>query len=189
MKRNLFYTFFLLAGVVLVGTACNSNTYARLRAQEDKIIANYLSRNNLQIHTTLPGDDQWGERDYYKVPGYDNLYFHLISRGDSVWMNPDSIEEDMTVMPNEEIIMRYKKYELTEGADTISYWTTLDEPYPYEFHYLNLTDCEAQGWHEAVRLMKYPNSQCIMIVPSKQGFTADQMSVTPYGYIMKFKTK
>ena len=41
----------------------------------------------------------------------------------------------------------------------------------------------------AVKLMKYTDAQCEIIVPSKLGFTEDQTSVTPYVYILKIKVK
>ena len=72
----------MLIGIALWLTGCTGNTYSHLRNQEDKLIANYISRNNLNILRTEPANDYvWGEKDYYKVVGYDNLYFHLISRG------------------------------------------------------------------------------------------------------------
>ena len=52
-----------------------------------------------------------------------------------------------------------------------------------------MSSCEAQGWHMAVKLMKYSDSECEVIVPSKLGFDAEQMSVTPYVYIMRIKVK
>ena len=82
-------------------------------------------------------------------------------------------------------------------SDTMSYWTTLNQANPYEFYY-GVTSgvatgytsiCECVGWHEAVRLMKYPDSECMIIVPSKQGFDADETSVTPYGYRLKILVK
>ena len=187
-KCNIILLLSVVVAMVCAG--CSSNTYSRLRAEEDKIIDNYLSRNNIKVLTKLPEDDKWGEKDYYKVPGYDDLYFHLISRGDSVWVDPVTNDTtDLDIIANDLIVVRYKQFELKENADTLSYWTTLDKAYPYEFHYRNTSDCEAVAWHEAVRLMEYPDSQCEIIVPSKQGFNADQMSVTPYGYIMKIKVK
>ena len=78
---------------------------------------------------------------------------------------------------------------LKENADTMSYWTTLDQAYPREFHFNNTVDCECIGWHVAVKLMKYSDAQCEIIVPSKLGFTEDQTSVTPYVYILKIKIK
>ena len=199
MKNNLFLW---LVGIALIATGCANNTYNNLRNQEDRLIANYLSRNNLVILKEEPDVNHvWTEKEYYQVRGYDNLYFHLIKRGDSIRIDsisPQNVDTiDMTILRNDVIVTRYKKFGLTENTDTLSYWTTLDQAYPYEFFY-GITSgvasgytqiCEAIGWHEAVKLMKYPNSQCQIIVPSKQGFDADQTSVTPYVYIMKIQVK
>ena len=191
MKKILILVFL---GALLLITGCSQNTYSRLRDKEDKLIANYISRNGLNILKEEPADDYvWGEKDYLKVPGYDNYYFHLIERGDSIRIDSVSPGEfdtiDLTIEANALIVLRYKQFELTENADTISYWTTLDQAYPYEFHFRNLADCEAVGWHLAVQYMKYPDSQCAIIQPSKLGFSAEQNTVTPYGYIMKIKVK
>lgn len=181
MKKTILL---LLIGMAMIATGCNSNTYSRLRDKEDKLIKNYLSRNNINILTEEPDEDYvWGEKDYYKVSGYDDLYFHLCKQGDTTY----------TVKVNDVIVARYKKFELTEDPDTVSYWTTLDQAHPYEFYY-GITSgtsdgytsiCESIGWHEAVRLMKHPRAECEVIVPSKQGFSDDETSVTPYVYIIR----
>ena len=177
MKRIIFFGFI---GMSLLIAGCSNNTYSDLRKKEDKLIANYISRNGLQILKEEPDEDYvWGEKEYYQVQGYDDFYFHLIQKGDTA----------QEVITNDLIIVRYKKFALTEGADTLSYWTTLDQAYPYEFHYGNTSECDAPGWHVAVKLMKYADAQCEFICPSKLGFTSDNSSVTPYVYIMKFKIK
>lgn len=191
MKKKIVY---LLMVVVAVATGCNNNTYSNLRDKEDKLIANYISRNGLVIVNEEPAMDHvWGEKEYYKVKGYDNFYFHLISRGDSIYVDSISPTQqdtlDLTIVANDVIIMRYKQFALTENADTLSYWTTLEQAYPYEFHYFNTSDCECVAWHLAVQLMKYPDSQCEIIVPSKLGFSNEQSTVTPYVYILKIKVK
>lgn len=191
MKKSILLW---LVGVVIIAAGCNGNTYSRLRDKEDRLIANYLSRNNYTIVTEEPDENHvWGEKEFYKVKGVDNLYFRLISRGDSVLV--DSLSNgkkdtlDLSIVANDVIIARYKRWELTENADTLSYWTTLEQAYPYEFHYLNTTECEAVAWHLAVGLMKYPNSICEIIVPSKLGFSAEQSTVTPYAYLLKINVK
>ncbi len=191
MKKSILLS---LVSLIIIASGCSSNTYSRLRDQEDRLIANYISRNNLQILKEEPSIDHvWGEKEYYKVTGVDNFYFHLISRGDSVrydTISPTKIDTvDLEIIPNDLIVARYKKFGLTENADTLSYWSTLDQSYPYEFHYTNLSECEATAWHLAIRLMKYPESVCEIIVPSKLGFNAEQSSVTPYVYILKIKVK
>lgn len=196
------YVFYLLLGAGIVLSGCNGNSYSRLRDKEDKLIDNYISRNNINVLTEEPSIDYvWGEKDYYEIQGYDRLYFHLVSRGDSVLIDTlsdgSTVKRDQSIVLNDIIVTRYKKFGLTEVADTLNYWTTLNQANPYEFFY-GITSgtatgytsiCEAIGWHEAVRLMQYPNSECIIIVPSKQGFDADNTSVTPYGYRMKIKVK
>jgi len=181
MKKTIL---FLLIGIAMIGTGCNSNTYSKLRDQEDKLIKNYLSRHDINVLTEEPDENYvWGEKDYYKVSGYDDLYFHLRKQGDTTY----------TVKVYDVVVARYKKFELTEDPDTLNYWTTLDQAHPYEFYYGitsgtsdGLTSvCESIGWHEAVRLMKHPRAECEIIVPSKQGFSDDETSVTPYVYIIK----
>ena len=176
MKKTLL---FVLAGLTLMVCSCSQNTYSSLRNKEDKLIANYISRQGLHILQEEPAlDYEWGEKDFYKVAGYDNFYFHLRHRGDSA-----------DIVPNDEIVTRYKKFQLMENADTLSYWTILDQAYPYTFLYGNLSSCEAEAWHVAVRLMKHSDAQCEVLVPSKLGFVDDQSSVTPYMYILKIKVK
>ena len=178
MKKILFL---VLIAMSLIIAGCASNAYSSQRRQEDRLIENYISRNKLNILKTLPPDDYvWGEKDYYQIPGVDDLYFRLVARGDT---------SGYKVVSNDLIVARYKKFALTENADTLSYWTTLNQPHPMEFHLDNLTECEAEGWHRAIKLMKYSDSQCELIVPSKQGFVEDQTSVTPYVYILKIKIK
>lgn len=191
MRKNILY---LVMTVLCVATGCNNNTYSNLRNKEDKLIANYISRNGLVILTEEPATDYvWGEKEYYKVQGYDNFYFHLISRGDSVYIDSISPTKqdtvDLSIVLNDVIIARYKQFALTENADTLSYWTTLEQAYPYEFHYGNTSECECVAWHLAVKMMKFPDSQCEIIVPSKLGFSNEQSTVTPYVYILKIKVK
>lgn len=191
MRKNIL---FLVMTVLCVATGCNNNTYSNLRNKEDKLIANYISRNGLVILTEEPTTDYvWGEKEYYKVQGYDNFYFHLISRGDSVYIDSISPTKqdtvDLSIVLNDVVIARYRQFALTENADTLSYWTTLEQAYPYEFHYGNTSECECVAWHLAVKMMKYPDSQCEIIVPSKLGFSNEQSTVTPYVYILKIKVK
>lgn len=192
MKKNVFAI--LLFGIALTLIGCNDNTYNALRKKENKLIKNYIERNELVILEEEPAVDYvWGEKEYYKVKGYDDLYFHLITRGDSV--RYDTISESKVdtisqqIIEGDMIVARYKKFELTENADTISYWTTLDQANPVQFHYLNTSECDIVGWHLAIRLMKYPESQCQVLVPSKLGSSNDQSTVTPYMYILKIKVK
>lgn len=182
--KKLYFFLLMTTGMLIAG--CSANTYSSLRGHEDALIGDFIRRNELNIIYELPEDDKWGEKDYYKVPNgvygnYDDLYFHLIQRGDA----------EREIAYNDIVVARYKKFQLEEGADTISYWNTNDMVAPMEFIYGPISGtgkiCESIGWQEAVRLMKYPGSQCQMIIPSKQGFNDDEMTVTPYAYIIKIQ--
>jgi len=193
MKKIIYM---LIALAAIVSTGCNNNTYSRLRESEDRLIANYISRNNLVILNEEPAENHvWAENEYYDMPvsGYGHFYFHLISRGPSFRIDSISPTEkdtvELDIVAGELIVARYKKFGLQEDPDTMSYWTTLDQAYPMEFHYGAMTECESAAWQAAIRLMHYPDSQCQLIVPSKMGFNAEQLSVTPYGYILKIKVK
>lgn len=177
MNKNIFL---LLAGVAFILAGCNGNTYSDLRKKEDKLIANYISRNNLVILTEEPDSAHvWAEKEYYKVRGYDNFYYHQILKGDTA----------QEIVTNDVIVPRYKKFSLEENADTLSYWTTLDQAYPLEFHYGNTSELDIIAWHLAIKQMKYAESQCEIIVPSKLGSSNDQTTVTPYVYILSIKVK
>ena len=54
MKKTILM---LLIGLGLMTAGCTSNTYSRLRDKEDKLIANYISRNGLQIIEEEPAED------------------------------------------------------------------------------------------------------------------------------------
>lgn len=182
--------FFLTVVACFALVSCNKNSYSAQRKAENKLIENYISRQNINVLTEEPAEDyQWAENDYLLVPGYDNFYFHPRSKGDSLLIeNGDTTRLD-PIASQELVVMRYKKFALTENADTLSYWSTLNQAYPTEFQYGNTSSCEATGWHVAVRYMKYTDAECQIICPSKMGFSADQNSVTPYCYIMKMKIK
>jgi hypothetical protein len=45
------------------------------------------------------------------------------------------------------------------------------------------------GWQVALKYMKYTDSQCKIICPSKMGFSEENSAVTPYGYDLKIKIK
>lgn len=172
-----------LPAMMMALVACNNNSYSKNLSAEKKLIENYMSRNGYRILDELPEVGQWGEKDYYRVPSTstDYCFFHLVNMGDTA---------KKTVTAGELVVLRYRQYTLTEPADTANYWTTLDSAYPTEFnYYTDNTGASCAGWQLAIGLMKYPEAECKIIVPSKLGFSRDQNSVIPYGYDMKMKIK
>lgn len=175
MKR--IFPILALAGLVFL-VSCNNNSYSKQLKDEKKLIAAYIERNNIHIISEEPEDGVWGENDYLEIDDY--LYFHLVRRGDV----------NQEIEARDDVLLRYKRYTLTEPSDTISYWTTNESPSPIQFQYAVSSSSACSGWQQAVKYMKYHESQAKIICPSKLGFTEEQSTVTPYGYdlyIMKKK--
>lgn len=170
-----------LAGLLVLAlslTSCQGNTYAKLLKKEKQKISDYIDREGIRVVDELP--KVWGEKDYYAVPGYDNLYVHFIEQ--------DTTQKEVVL--GQTILVRYKKYSLDSYSDTIRYWTTDDGAEPITFQLGNSADqYYCQGWTAAIVTMKHNGGHCRIICPSKLGFVDDNSSVTPYGYELKFKIK
>ena len=182
MKHRIGFIICLLC---LLASCNNTTTYSRQLDAEKKLIKDYIARNELNILTKWPESGYvWGEKDYALIPGYDNLYFHLVDSGD--------VTSD-TLSYSDEIIFRFRKYTLNAYADTISYWSTLDGSEPVSFSLSNYSTsawtstCACVGVAKALEYMKYKNSESKIICPSKLGVLTDGNSVTPYGYDIKIK--
>ncbi len=178
MMKRLWIIGASFLAIILVG--CKGTTYSKLLKDEKNLIKNYISDHGIRVLDEMP--EVWGENDYYAIPGYDNIYIHIITD-----------EIDSTSKPAElgdKIVLRYKKYSLKPYSDTIRYWTTDDGGAPVELQLGNATDpFYCAGWTLAIQTMKYSGGHCHLICPSKLGFVEDNSSVTPYGYELKFKIK
>ena len=167
----------ILVGIVLlVASGCNSNIYSEQLKKERKLIESYIARHGLIIVDTLPAADQWEENIYYRVPEGDNCYFHMVALGDTTF---PEIEK------NDPVLLRFKRYTLDEYPDTLSNWGTMDSADPIKLEYMVNSETSCTGWQVALKYMKYPYSQCKIIVPSKMGFREENSTVTPYGYELK----
>ncbi|MBQ7530598.1 MAG: DUF4827 family protein [Paludibacteraceae bacterium] len=172
------YTILSCLLLLLIGAnSCNQNSYSAKRAEEDKLIADFIQRQNIRIIYEEPEDGVWGEKDYLKVPAYDDLYFHLEHAGD----------DSYTVKQGDKILVRYIRYTLNVIADTARYMTTAEQAYPTEFAYGTDYTTAPIGWHVAVQYMKHSGAACKIICPSKQGLDAEKNTVTPYGYDMQIQ--
>ena len=166
--------------LLLIGaTSCNQNSYSAKRNAEDKLIADFIKRQNINVIYEEPEATPWGAKDYLKVPGYDDLYFHLDETGD----------ESYEVKQNDKILVRYIRYTLDAVADTARFMNTTEQAYATEFAYLIDYTSAPVGWHVAVAYMKHSGASCKIICPSKQGLDEEKSSVTPYGYDMQIKIK
>lgn len=174
MKRISYLIFLTLLTCLIISSCSDTKTYAELLNSEKVLIANFVKRNNINVLKSFPADDAWGPNDYVLTSS--GLYFHLVSPGTGT----DTLALSNVVVP------RFKQYTLTEVSDTISNWTTIDYAYPTDFVYGDYTkSCVA--FHEAASHMKRNESEAKIIVPSKIGFNADMLTVTPYGYDLRIK--
>jgi hypothetical protein len=177
MKRLSFF-FFLVFIISLVTSSCGNNTktFAQSLDEEQALINAYIKRNNINVLSSFP-KGKWGDNDYVKTSS--GLYFHLVDSGNTA-IKGDTIKLTNTVVP------RFKQYALALNSDTIFNWTTIDYAYSPDFSYGTTTE-SCKAFHEAVSYMKRNDSQAKLIVPSSLGFSAEQNSVTPYGYTFKIK--
>jgi hypothetical protein len=181
MKKMIYFALLLM-----VASACNDNknVYSELLKEETELIEAYILRQGIEVIESDSMPEVWGENDYWKVPEYDNYYFHLVQQGDTM---PSA--EEAEVQAKDQILLRFKRYSLDVYADTLSNWNTLDNPNPVKFQYLVNSEDACDGWQLAVQYMKYNNAQCKIICPSKMGFSEENSSVTPYAYDLKIIIK
>lgn len=168
----------LLLSIVFVLIGCNNNTYSDDLKEEQQLIENFIQRQGIQVVTEEP--EEWGDNVYWKLPDYDNYYFHLVQRGDTTSAELEA---------KDKVLLRYRQYTLDAYADTISYWTTLDSPNPVELQYMVSSQASCTGWQLALQYMKYSGAECKIICPSKLGFTDQNSNVIPFGYDMKIQIK
>ena len=169
----LLFLCLLLAG-------CKGDTYSKQIQQENKIIDNYITREGIHILSEEPAlkhGQSWGAKDYVALEGYDHLYFHLSSPVDTLAKK---------ISAGDHVNLRYIKYGLGTYSDTVSRWTTDDAGEPIDLVVGDYSDTEScVGWHLAIIHMGYSGAECKIICPSTAGFSADNSSVTPYGYDIK----
>ena len=175
MKKISIYIV-LFMGVALA--SCNNNTYSNALKEEQKLIENFIARQGIQVVTEKP--TEWGDKVYWKVPDYDNYYFHLVEVGDTT---------KPALEAKDKVNLRYIQYTLDAYADTTRFWNSDDQPKPTELQYMVYTESTCEGWQIALEHMQYTGAQCKIICPSKLGFTNQNSNVIPYGYDMKIQIK
>lgn len=175
MKKISIYIL-LFMGVALA--SCNNNTYSNALKEEQKLIENFIARQGIQVVTEKP--TEWGDKVYWKVPDYDNYYFHLVEVGDTT---------KPALEAKDKVNLRYIQYTLDAYADTTRFWNSDDQPKPTELQYMVYTESTCEGWQIALEHMQYTGAQCKIICPSKLGFTNQNSNVIPYGYDMKIQIK
>ena len=75
-------TYSLLAIVAIVSlVSCSNDTYSSRLKSEKELITDFIHRQGIQVVNEIP--EVWGEKDYYLVPEYDYMYYHLDQLGDT----------------------------------------------------------------------------------------------------------
>lgn len=176
MKKILL---FMTAAICLM--ACNSNSYSNQLKAEKKLIQSFMDVQGYTITDELPEENTiWPEKLFYRIPitSTDFCFIHISEVGDTT----------ISAIRNQTVVLRYRQYTLTQPSDTINNWSTLDTPGAVEFNYMtDNTGYSCSGWQYALQYMRHPGAVATIIVPSKLGFSADQNSVTPYGYDLMIK--
>lgn len=180
MKKVYIACFSLI--MLVLCSACTGNTYSKQREKEKKLIAAYLSRQNLVTQSAMPSMKQgqsWDENLYVELPGYDQLYFHLSSPVDSTRL----------IAAGDKVNVRFRKYSLDVYADTINYWTTDDAGEPLILTVGSTSGSfNCTGWQAAILAMGF-EGECSIICPSVYGATEDNATVTPYCYDLRIVRK
>ena len=174
--RKISIYILLFVGAVLA--SCNNNTYSNALKEEQKLIENFIARQGIEVVTEKPTER--GEKVYWKIPDYDNYYFHLVEAGDTT---------KPALAPKDVVLLRYIQYTLDAYADTTRFWNSDDQPKPTELQYMVSTAASCTGWQIALEHMKYSGAQCKIICPSRLGNTDDNSNVIPRGYDMKIQIK
>ncbi|MDR1652260.1 MAG: DUF4827 domain-containing protein [Prevotellaceae bacterium] len=165
--------------------SCSDQTYAQQLKAEEKLIAEYIKRANINVLNSLPDENNWKPNDYVKLDN--GVYFHLEKPG----LAGDSIKS------GDIALVRFKSYTLTLPVDSVDMWTTIGSPKPPQFVWGNTGQvCEA--WLTALNIMQRQYSEGKIIAPSKTGFNSqnaisswsvfdDESSVTPRLYHLRLQ--
>lgn len=175
--KKIIGIFILLA--TLSSCKDRNNIYSDLLKEERALITQYITTHNIAVDESMEMPSSWqkdGKDVYWKIPDYDDFYFHLVSAGDT------TLDE---VTQGKNVLLRFKRYTLDAYADTLFNWTTLDNPEPVKFQYMIDSEYSCTGWQLAIKYMKHKGAQSKIICPHRLGFEEEQSSVTPYGYDLK----
>lgn len=172
MIKKLIIGLFAVASAVSMLVSCESATsYSRQLEAEEKLIEDWIARNNIVILDQFPEDSLFAENEMYHFE--DGIYYQLLERGEGEPLRQGDV-----------IVLRYMSSTLDVNPVVEDYWTTEDRPYPNEIVYGSNTG-SCTGWTKAFELMKRSGAHARIIVPSKLGF--NDAVVTPYLYEMKIK--
>lgn len=170
-KRLIIWALIMCFSAIGLVSCMSTTSYSKELEAEEKLIEQWLQRNNVTLLDDFPEDSLFGWNEMYHFK--DGIYFQMFDKG-----------EGDTLVAGDVIILRYRSSTLEDNAIVEDYWTTQDRPYPNEITY-GSTNNSCKGWNAAFEIMKRSGSHARIIVPSKLGF--DDSQVIPYVYEMKIK--
>lgn len=170
--------------LLLVSCESSSNYSVKIEAQK-QMIRDYIAANNIEILREYPEDSIFAPNQYLWEHD-DSILFRLDHRGVG---DPIEIGDRVNV--------RWVQYSLETG-DSVSYWTTIDMPYPLELVYnpeltqynidrQNRSNSDCIGWQSAMRLMGRSEAIADIIVPSPIGLKDAFNAIKAYRYKFTFK--
>ena len=183
MKQTV--TVLLMILLSAVSFSCTDQTYAKQLKTEEKLINEYLKRENINVLKSFPAENAWKPNDYVALDN--GMYFHLEKAGEA----GDSIKAGNLA------IVRFKSYTLSLPVDSIDMWNTIGTQNPPNFVW-GTTDKACEAWLAALALMQRQYSEGKIIAPSKTGFGInaaylnwsvydDESSVTPRLYYLQLR--
>jgi hypothetical protein len=146
------------------------------------LIADFIKRDTINVISTFPTNTAyWNEhpKDYVRTAS--GLYFHLLKAGGGA--------EGDTIKTRDLIITRYEAYTLNAVPEvTVSNLSTSAFPNPPSFLFgSGVYTGLCSAFNEAASYMKRNDTEAMIIVPSKIGFSADAQSIQPMRYLLRIK--
>ncbi len=174
--------------MVFVFASCeNSSNYSAMVEAQKQQIRDYIADNGIEILKEYPADSVFAPNQYL-WEDEDSILFRLDRRG---------VGEPIEI--GDYVNVRWVQYSLDTG-DSVSYWTTVDMPYPLALVYnpelteyniealQSRSNSDCIGWQSALRLMGRSEAIADIIVPSPIGLKDAFVAVKAYRYKFTFKT-
>ena len=112
-----------LIGIVAIGilSSCNkSRTYAQRLGDEQKVIEQFIDRNDITVLREYPKDSVFKEKEFY-FDSSSGVYYNVIYSGNGE-----------KIIKGENVAIRFKDLEYLSGNDTVKY-SNIFSQYPEEF--------------------------------------------------------
>lgn len=166
-----------LIGIVAIGilSSCNkSRTYAQRLGDEQKVIEQFIDRNDITVLREYPKDSVFKEKEFY-FDSSSGVYYNVIYSGNGE-----------KIIKGENVAIRYKDLEYLSGNDTVKY-SNIFSQYPEELTYGNTSTYTSAAWAVPIKNVSY-YAKVKMIVPFSMGLSSDNQAYrTAYYEELEYK--